>query len=173
MEIHFSYTVSTQTGTENQENGTLAKNEIMRWVLNGVGGDGVTVRLCVRGGGITLYVSQVTTPNEEMHDSRSNIARTEELAIVCKTIFNRQYHTPGTRGRRSSEQGETTSLYLSIEGHDEMNTFFMQSGYGNVTFGEALRLFSCYLIYYAIMQYKCLLLLTACTNSDVKLIAAS
>ena len=137
--------MSAPTRPGNQENGTLAKNEIMRWVLDGVGGDGVTVRLCVRDGGITLYVSQVATPNEEMHDSQSNIARTHKLAIECTTIFNTQYHTPGTRGRRSSEQGGTTSLYLSIEGHDEMNTFFMQSGDGNVTFGEALQLLSCYL----------------------------
>ena len=122
--------------------GTLRTDEIMRWVLDGIGGEGVTVRFCVRRGRITLYVSQVTTPNDEFNDEKLTIFTTAKLVKVCRTIFSGDYeiyHTPGTndpeRPRRQQIQS-SSSLYMLIEGLDDINDFSLQTGEGNVTFGK-------------------------------------
>ena len=121
-----------------EETGTVAKDEIMRWILNDVGDEGVTVRLCVREGSITFYVSQLTSPNEAIYDNRSTIAPTKGLSVACSTIFTQSYRTPGTADRKRRQQVPTSTLYLSIEGQDTMNTFILQSGDGNVTFGKSV-----------------------------------
>ena len=102
---------------------------------------GVTVRFCLRRGRITLYVSQVTTPNDEFNDDRLTISKTDKLAKVCRTIFSgdyEKYHTPGTRDpeRLRRQQTQSSSLYLLIEGQDNINDFSLQTGEGNVTFGK-------------------------------------
>ena len=124
-----------------EENGTLARDEIIRWIFNDVGVDGVTVRLCVREGSITLYVSQLITASEEFYDNRSTIATTDGLSTPCSTIFTQPYHTPGTASRKRRQQVPTSTLYLSIEGQDTMNIFVIQSGDGNVTFGKYIVLY--------------------------------
>ena len=127
----------TQKGSD--ENGTLAKNEIMRWVLDDVGDEGVTVRLCVTGGSITFYVSQYVSPSEDVNDNQSTITSTEKLATYCSTIFTRPRQVWGTVTKRNRHRRvESSTLYLAIKGHDTLNTFFLQSGDGNVTFGECL-----------------------------------
>lgn len=133
-------TVSAVTQTGSEEDGTLAKNEVMRWALNYVG-EGVTVRLCVTKGKITFYVAQNVRPNKEMNDNQSTVASTGKLAVDCGTIpiFQELHHKRGTdeRDRRQEENNlQLSTLYLSVEGHDTLNTFFLQSGDGNVTFGE-------------------------------------
>ena len=137
------HAVSATTGPGDEKAGTLAKNEIMRYVLDGVGGEGVTVRLCVRQGMITFYVSQVTTPSEEMYDKKSIIAPTDKLAIDCSTIFTGTFSEPGTAEQtreRRQKPSQTTTLYLSIEGQGIINTFLLQSGNGNITFGEHVKI---------------------------------
>ena len=128
--------VSGETKMGGEENGTVARDEIMRWILNDVGVNGVTVRLCVREGSITFYVSQLITPSEEIHDNKSTIAATDGLSTPCSTIFTQSYRTPGTVDRKRRQQAPSSTLYLSIEGRDTMNTFVLQSGAGNVTFGK-------------------------------------
>ena len=113
----------------------MRRDEVMRWILEDIGGEGVTVRLCVRHGEITSYVSQVTAPNDVMYDNISTIGTTDKLAVDCSTIFTGTYHMPGTKQKRQ-QASQTAALYLSIEGHDSVNTFSMQSGNGNVTFGK-------------------------------------
>lgn len=124
----------TRTGSE--EDGTLAKKEIMRWVLEGVGDKGVTVRLCVTRGSITFYVSQYVTPSEELNENQSTITSTKTRVKDCSTIFKRQHLRHVIVTQEHHRQVESSTLYLSIEGHDTLNTFILQSGNGNVTFGE-------------------------------------
>ena len=116
----------------------MVTGEIMRWVLDGIGGEGVTVRFCVRRGRITLYVSQVTTPNDELYDDHLTIFKTDKQAKVCSTIFSGTYQTPGTRDpeRRRRQRAHSSSLNLLIEGQDDINDFSLQTGEGNVTFGK-------------------------------------
>ena len=122
--------------------GTLVSDEIMRLVLDGIGGQGVTVRFCVRRGRITLYVSQVTTPNNEFNDDKLTIFKTDKLAKVCRTIFSgdyETYHTPGTRDLKRPRRQQTqssSSHYMLIEGLDDINDFSLQTGEGNVTLGK-------------------------------------
>ena len=133
----FSLVVSSTTQTGSEENGTLAMNETMRWVLDDVGDDGVTVRLCVIAGSITFYVSQYVTPSKEINDNQSTITSTEKSAKYCSTIFTRPHQRLGTvTGRNRRQQVQSSILYLAIKGHDTLNTFILQSGGGNVTFGE-------------------------------------
>ena len=133
--------MSAATSPGEEKKGTLAKGEIMRYVLDGVGGEGVTVRLCVRRGMITLYISQVAPPSNVLYDSKATIAPTDMLAIDCSTIFSGPgtFYEPGTAERRRRQKPlQTTTLYLSIEGQGTINAFFLQSSNRNITFGRSI-----------------------------------
>lgn len=134
-----SLIVSSTVQKGSEQNGTLTENETMRWVLDDVGDEGVTVRLCVTTGSITFFVSQYVSPTKEINDNQSTITSTERLARYCSTIFTKPRQKWGTFTEQNRRrQVESSSLYLAIIGHDTLNTFFLQSGGGNVTFGECL-----------------------------------
>lgn len=125
--------MSTNIGVNENNNGTLDREDVIRLIMDGIGGEGVSIRFCVMEGKLTFYVSQLISPNRVVSDNSLTITSNEKTSIDCTTIFN-QYPTSGMRKRR--QQAQTSTLYLTIEGHDEMNTFVLQSGEGNVTFGK-------------------------------------
>ena len=117
--------------------GTMARGQIMRWVLEGIGGDGVTIRLCVREGNVTLYVSYFQHPSEAVHENQETVAILDRVAVSCSTLFEREgLLLPTNPFRRRREEAEFTTLYISIEGLDNSSVFTLQTANGNVTYGE-------------------------------------
>ena len=105
----------------------------MRWVLEGVGSEGVTIRLCVWNGMITLYISQFPNPNNVRNDHQATVATKHRLAVNCSAIFEKEGYDYGNRQRR--QQALLAGiLYISIEGHDNVNKFSLTSTDGNVTY---------------------------------------
>ena len=122
----------------------MEKDQIVRWTIEGGGGDGVTIRMCVRSGKLTLYVSYLPTPSEALHDNQVTIATTDKLAINCTTIFKEttgshesEQNSPisGKRKRRQVSQNSTT-IYVAIVGEDNNTTFSVNSESGNITIGN-------------------------------------
>jgi hypothetical protein len=109
--------------------------------MEGIGDDGVTIRMCVRSGSLTLYVSYLPTPSEALHDNQATIATTDKLAIDCTTIFmetsgeSDNSPTSGKRKRRQASQDSTT-IYFAIVGEVSNTEFSINSETGNVTIGE-------------------------------------
>ena len=116
-------------GTESH--GTVGKNQIVRWIMEGIGDDGVTIRMCIRSGRLTLYVSYLPTPSEALYDNRATIAIMNKTAINCETIF---MDTSRKRKRRQASQNST--LYFAIMGEINNTKFSINSESGNVTIGE-------------------------------------
>lgn len=113
----------------------MAKDQIMRWILNGVGGAGVTVRLCVRSGRITFYASNIPYPSEVLHAYQGTVTTSNTLAIDCITLFehSRPYSLSRKRLRRSYVH--TESIYISIVGDAPDSRFHLQTVEGKVTLG--------------------------------------
>ena len=124
-----------------KSHGTVDKNQIVRWIMEGISDDGVTIRMCIRSGRLTLYVSYLPTPSEALYDNRATIAITDKTAIDCGTIFvdtssesnNNNNNSP--RKRRQASQNSTT-LYFVIVGEINNTKFSINSESGNVTIGE-------------------------------------
>lgn len=109
--------------------------------MEGIGDDGVTIRMCIRSGRLTLYVSHLPTPSEALYDNRATIAITDKTAIGCGTIFvdtsseSINNIISGKRKRRQASQNSTT-LYFAIVGEINNTKFSINSESGNVTIGE-------------------------------------
>ena len=118
-------------------NGRVKDGQIARWALDGVGSAGVTIRLCVSSGKLTLYVSHLPNPSEVLHDDQATIATTDKLAMDCSTHFQNasSINSALSRKRRQVPQDSTT-IYISIVGRDNNTVFSVYSESGNVTFGK-------------------------------------
>ena len=117
----------------------MARGQIMRWVLEGVGGDGVTIRLCVREGKLTLYVSHFQHPSEAVHENQETVTIIDRVAVNCSTIFTNEgllLNRNPVRSRREEAESKYTTLYISIAGLDDSSVFTLQTAKGNFTFGE-------------------------------------
>ena len=116
----------------------MENGQIARWALDGVGYDGVTIRLCVRSGQLTLYVSHLPNPSAALYDSQATISTTDRLAVDCSTFFKsaRSINSATSRKRRQVPQDATITIYFSIVGRDNNTVFSVHTESGNVTFGE-------------------------------------
>ena len=134
-----------------EADGVMQKDQVMRWILEGVGGEGVTIRLCIKSGKIRFYVSYLPNPSEVMNENQGTIAATSQLAVSCNTHFVGSI--PAARRKRSS-QSSFEKIYISIIGKDEESVFSLSTSEGNITIGKRLRQLYIYatliLIYYNI-----------------------
>ena len=132
-------TVPSTVRQGNEEEGRVKDGQIARWALDGVGGAGVTIRLCVRSGQLTLYVSHLPNPSEALHENQATIATTSKLAVDCSTHFKTasSINSP-SRKRRQALQDSTTTIYISIVGRDNNTVYSLHSESGNVMFGKKI-----------------------------------
>ena len=111
----------------------------MRWIRNGVGGEGVTIRLCIRDGKVTLYVSSLPNPSDAEHDYRETITPDNNIAILCTTKhlkFKHRRPIPGRRRRDQVPEASIETIYITVVGQDNSSLVTLQTANGNVTFGK-------------------------------------
>ena len=108
----------------------------MRWIRKGVGGEGVTVRLCIRKGRVTLYVSSIPNPSDAVHDYQTTITPEKNIAIVCSTYFKHSRPIRGRTRRNQVSEGDTGTVYISVIGQDNSSLVTLQTANGNVIFGK-------------------------------------
>lgn len=101
--------------------------------------EGITVRLCVHEGRIVFYVStSVPNPSSALHDWVDVVTAPEnQHSIACHESFYDL--NPESQPNRKRETEETlVTLYISIEGQENLNEFFLNSSVGGVDQGMHL-----------------------------------
>ena len=130
--------VSKPIGEEEEtETVVMKKDQIMRWIREGVGGEGVTIRLCIRRGRVTLYVSSIPNPSDAVHDYRITITPEKNIAITCSTYFKHSRPIRGRNRRNQVSEDDTETVYISVVGQDNSSLVTLQTANGNVTLGKA------------------------------------
>ena len=111
----------------------------------------MTFRLCVRNGRIVLYASTIPNPSSAQFGWRETVRATAH-SIRCSTLFynltleDNQSQGGNTEvsgndfGRRKRRQvssdSATVTVYVTLEGQEEMNEFNFNSSVGNVVLGN-------------------------------------
>ena len=114
----------------------MERDQIMRWIRKGVGGEGVTVRLCIRRGRVTLYVSSIPNPSDAVHDYQKTITPEKNIAIACSTYFEYSGPIRGRKRRNQVSEDDSGTVYISVVGQDNSSLITLQTANGNVTFGK-------------------------------------
>jgi hypothetical protein len=114
----------------------MERDQIMRWIRKGIGGEGVTVRLCIRSGRVTLYVSSIPNPSDAVHDYQITITPEENIAIACSTYFQHSRPIRGRSRRNQVSEDYTGAVHISVVGQDNSSLVTLQTANGNVTFGK-------------------------------------
>lgn len=88
-------------------NGSIGLNEHVYYEIFPISLDGVIVHLCVSEGLIIIYGSfDVSTPNSSMHDFMHRMSSSDNCTEFSLT-----------------PRGVNTTLHISLEGSDDLNTF--------------------------------------------------
>ena len=97
--------------------------------------EGMTFRLCLSHGQITIYSSTIPNPNSAQYIWRDTVtANTELLPPTCLTVFYEVSRNDSNRQHKRQISTDVVSLYVTLEGQDELNKFTFNSSNGNVTF---------------------------------------
>ena len=104
--------------------------------------EGITIRLCVSQGYLVLYASvSSTTPNSAVNDFMLEIGTgCSDIYIDPRGIGNGNDNSNNALGRRKRQVFNSTAsesanltLYISIEGVEERNTFILQTTTGDTS----------------------------------------
>ena len=104
--------------------------------------EGITVRLCVSEGYLVLYASvSSTAPNSAVNDFMLEIGTgCSDIYIDPRGIGNGNDNSNNALGRRKRQVFNSTAsesanltLYISIEGVEERNTFILQTTTGDTS----------------------------------------
>ncbi len=114
----------------------------MRISLEPPAEDGITVRLCIHRGRVVLYASTtVPNPSAALHEWVDIVTAPEnQHSIACHTSFydlNKRDLNQVPRAKRQTEE-TTVTLYISIEGQENLNEFQLNSSYGGVDLSNAM-----------------------------------
>ena len=106
--------------------------------------NGTTIRLCVKEGRIVFYASiRISNPNSAFYDYKLEVENLIKAEERCGEVFvENEQGTPttddiNTNGKRQAptelEDLSDTTLYMSVEGIEEKNTFDLESTVGDTT----------------------------------------
>ena len=117
------------------EEGTLEKGSSVRISFEAPAEEGITVRFCVLRGKIALYAStSIPNPSVALHEWVDIITAEEnQHSITCHTSFydlNLPDLNQANRRKRETEETIIVTLYISIEGQENLNEFQLNSSYG-------------------------------------------
>ena len=122
------------------QEGTLERGGSVRISLQAPAEKGITVRLCVHRGRVVLYASKtIPNPSAALHEWVDIVTAPEnQHSIMCHTSFydlNKPDLNAATRGKRQTKE-TTVTLYISIEGQENLNEFQLNSSYVEVEQGN-------------------------------------
>ena len=130
---------SQDTTTSELRNGSLIRHATLRLRFTTPVDEGLTFRLCISEGQIIIYASTTPNPSNAQYERRDEVSA--DRNFPCLSIFyETQSEGIGRRKRRQalSDSTKSTSLYISLEGQDDMNVFSFNSSEGNVTLGKII-----------------------------------
>ena len=114
----------------------------------------LTFRLCVSNGRIIVYASSIPNPNSAQYEEQDEVNHMPSLQITCLTkiyyrvddgesnSFEGQTNEAENndflkrKRRQVTSELETSIIYITLEGQDDINEFNFNSSEGSVTFGK-------------------------------------
>ena len=128
------YTDSQDVTLQQLESGTLERGATARLRFTVPADEGLTFRLCISEGRIVIYASTIPNPNSAQHNWRDAV-RANAHPINCLTSFYEITESNNRRKRRQLPSPELATIYISLEGQEEVNMFNFNSSANNVTLG--------------------------------------
>ena len=136
-----------------QASGTLEMGATTRLRYKFEAERNLTFRLCVSNGRIIVYASSIPNPNSAQYEERDEVNHMPTLQITCLTkIYYRIDGESNSLGgqtnevennyfrkckrRQVSSELETSIIYITLEGQDDINEFNFNSSEGSITFGK-------------------------------------
>ena len=113
-------------------NGSLNKNNIARYILAVPTESGITVKVCVGNGRVIV--------NGTISDDENDPIHSFNFVLVCNNCEGNQKcknatappNSPPTSKRKRSSSNEEATVYISVTGLEQENTFIMSSTEGHV-----------------------------------------
>ena len=132
-------TATPEVTVSTPEEGTIGLGVTSRLRYTAPVAEGLTFRLCLRNGHIIIYASTLPNPSSALYDRRETV-RASAHPITCLTMFyefgSRSTSEENRRRKRQLPPTETFSLYITLEGQDDINDFIFNSSIGNVSLGK-------------------------------------
>lgn len=136
LSVYDTHAVTPEVSLSQLESGTIEEGASTRLRLIAPAADGVTFRLCIRRGRIILYASTIPNPSSAIYDWYDEVTATAQ-PLTCSTTFFDLTLGQSTSENRKRRQllSVTATLYITLEGQDDINEFTFNSSLGNVTLG--------------------------------------
>ena len=119
------------------KDGSLIRHATIRLRFTVPVDEGLTFRLCISEGRIIIYVSTIPNPSSAQYDQRDEVSSSE--TFPCLSIFReipRDVNDKRKRRQALSDFINSASLYISLEGQEDINVFSFNSSEGNVSLGK-------------------------------------
>ena len=136
--IIFNNTATPTIPISTFKNGTIPMNATARFLYTVPAAEGMTFRLCLSEGQVTIYASTIPNPSSAQYTWRHTV-RANVLHLTCQSTFYNFYNNlnePNFNRRRKRQQisNDTMSLYITLEGQDDVNRFTFNGSVGNAIF---------------------------------------
>ena len=137
----YFFTDTTDVSLSTPEDGSLGPGVTARLRITASVAQGMTFRLCLSAGQIVIYASTRPNPSSAHYIWHYNVSA-NAFPINCLTQY---YDLRGTssvsvnenrRRKRQQALSDTISVYITLEGQEDINTFTFNSSAGNETFGK-------------------------------------
>ena len=131
------YAATQDVNLEEEESGSLERGATTRLRYVTPAAIGMTFRLCIQEGQIFLYASTIPNPSSAQFGWRDVVRATAHPLTCLTTFYDLSPRETNQRMRRQASD-DTTSLYITLEGQDDINTFSFDSRAGNATIGTLI-----------------------------------
>ena len=112
-------------------------NATARFLYTVPAAEGMTFTLCLNEGQVTIYASTIPNPSSAQYTWRDTVRA--NVSLICQSTFYDFYdnsNEPNFNRRRKRQQNlisnDTVSLYITLEGQDDVNRFTFNGSVGNV-----------------------------------------
>ena len=131
--VHYNYyycnnTATTSVNISTLEEGVLIMNATARFRFTVPVTKGMTFRICLSDGEVTIYASTIPNPSSAQYTRRHTLRADGDLR--CLSTFY-DFEFKNRRRKRRQISNDTVSLYITLEGHDDVNEFTFNSSVGN------------------------------------------
>ena len=122
----------------------IIDNAIARFRFTVPVSEGMTFRTCLRDGEVTIYASTIPNPSSAQYIWHQTLRADGDLQCLS-TFYDIEFNNQ--RRKRRQISSDTVSLYITLEGQDDVNEFTFNSSVGNTAQNFGMN----FIRYYAII----------------------
>ena len=123
----YNNTATTSVNISTLEEGVIIENATARFRFTVPVSEGMTFRICLRDGEVTIYASTIPNPNSAQYIWH-HMLRADGGLQCLSTFYDFEFTNQQRKRRQISTFNDTVSLYITLEGHGE---FTFNSSVGN------------------------------------------